>query len=292
MYVITGATGQTGAVVAETLLQAKIPVRVVVRDAAKGAAWQARGAEIAVADLSDAAALAEAFQGASGAYILNPPVYRSDDMFADARRVCAAVREASTLAHLPKLVVLSSVGAQLPEKTGNIFTTHILENELKNAAPSVAFVRCAWFMENWQSLMRVAREQGVLPSFLTPPERAIPMVSSLDIGRTCAEVLRENWDGARVIELHGPREYSPNDVAAAFSSALGREVKTAPIPEAGWREAMAPMGMSDHAISTWIEMLQGFNSGYMTFEGAHEARRGTVSMEEAARGFAAQSIDF
>ena len=73
MFAITGITGHTGAVVAETLLAAGKPVRVIVRDAAKGAAWKARGAEVAVADLKDAAALAQAFRGVQGAYVLSPP---------------------------------------------------------------------------------------------------------------------------------------------------------------------------------------------------------------------------
>ena len=73
MFVIAGVTGNTGAVVADTLLPAKAPVRVIVRDAAKGAAWQAKGAEVAIADLADVPALTAALRGAQGAYLLVPP---------------------------------------------------------------------------------------------------------------------------------------------------------------------------------------------------------------------------
>ena len=73
VYAITGVSGRTGSAAAEALLSGGQQVRVVVRDAAKGAAWKARGAEVAVADLADPAALAGALAGAAGAYLLVPP---------------------------------------------------------------------------------------------------------------------------------------------------------------------------------------------------------------------------
>ncbi|HEY8075629.1 MAG TPA: hypothetical protein VIF62_16000, partial [Labilithrix sp.] len=49
MFVIAGVSGNTGYVVADELLARGKKVRVVVRDAAKAAAWRDKGAEIAVA---------------------------------------------------------------------------------------------------------------------------------------------------------------------------------------------------------------------------------------------------
>lgn len=285
MFVVTGANGSTGAAVVESLLEQKQPVRVVVREAAKGEVWRSRGCEVVVADLKDPVSLSQAFRGAQGAYILNPPAYQSDDMFQDAREVTAAVRDASTHSGLPRLVVLSSVGAHLPERTGNIFTTHILEEELQSAAPQMVFVRCAWFMDNWQPLLPVAREPGVLPSFLLPLDRAIPMIATRDIGHTCAQALTENESG--IIELHSPRDYSSHDVASALGVALHKDVQAVEIPREGWAEAMAPMQLSAHAQATWIEMLEGFNSGYIVFEGGHDERRGSVTLKEVAREWTA-----
>src|SRR6185295_17669043 len=73
MYVIAGVSGNTGSVVANTLLADKQPVRVIVRDAAKGEPWKAKGAEVVVASLDDRASLARALTGATGAYLLLPP---------------------------------------------------------------------------------------------------------------------------------------------------------------------------------------------------------------------------
>ena len=60
MYVIAGVSGRTGAVVADTLLSQGKQVRVIVRNAEKGAAWQKKGAEVAVAELGDVAAMTKA----------------------------------------------------------------------------------------------------------------------------------------------------------------------------------------------------------------------------------------
>src|SRR5690348_10908346 len=96
MFVITGATGHTGSVVAQTLLDQGKPVRVVVRDAARGAAWKAKGAEVAVASVDDIEALTRAFRGAEGAYLMVPPEYGSPDLLGRYRQVV------DTYARLPR----------------------------------------------------------------------------------------------------------------------------------------------------------------------------------------------
>ena len=68
MFVVAGATGKTGSVVAATLLERKQSVRVIVRTSEQGAAWKAKGADVAVASLEDAEALAGALKGATSGY--------------------------------------------------------------------------------------------------------------------------------------------------------------------------------------------------------------------------------
>ena len=130
MFAIAGVTGNTGSVVAETLLAAKAPIRVIVRDAAKGAAWKARGAEVAIADLGDVAALTAAFAGVQGAYVLLPPRPTSTAPLADNHAVADAIAAAVAAAKVPHVVLLSSVGAQHPSGTGPIATVHYAEQVL------------------------------------------------------------------------------------------------------------------------------------------------------------------
>jgi NAD(P)H dehydrogenase (quinone) len=67
MFVVVGASGNTG-VVAETLLRQKKKVRVVLHDAAKGKAWGEAGADVAIANVDDGAGLERAFSGAEGLF--------------------------------------------------------------------------------------------------------------------------------------------------------------------------------------------------------------------------------
>jgi uncharacterized protein YbjT (DUF2867 family) len=77
MFVVSGATGRTGKVVANALLAQRRAVRAVVTDAANGQALKDQGAEVTVADVEDRAALERVFSGAEGAYVLLPPALSS-----------------------------------------------------------------------------------------------------------------------------------------------------------------------------------------------------------------------
>ena len=105
----------------------------------------------------------------------------------------------------------------------------------------------------------------MLPSFLAPLDRAIPMVATADIGRAAAEALREDWAGQRTIALQGPAAYSPDDVAAAFARALGRPVQAVAVPEAGWAEALSHGGFSARSVAGFTEMMRGLNGGHIDF---------------------------
>ncbi|HTV39208.1 MAG TPA: NmrA family NAD(P)-binding protein [Candidatus Sulfotelmatobacter sp.] len=94
MYVITGITGQIGGVIGRALLEAKQPVRAVVRNADKGREWRDRGCELALADIGDASSLADSFQGAEAVFILVPPSFDPSPDFSEARAIGAALKSA------------------------------------------------------------------------------------------------------------------------------------------------------------------------------------------------------
>jgi len=110
------------------------------------------------------------------------------------------------------------------------------------------------------------------------------MVSTSEIGRVCAETLIAGANAPRITELHGPKEYSPNAVAAAVSAVLKRDVSPVSVPESKWEVTLGRWGFSAHAIETWGEMIRGFNSGYIVFEGGTcTPTFGTVDFAEAAK---------
>jgi uncharacterized protein YbjT (DUF2867 family) len=276
MFAITGITGQVGGAVARALVGNGQRVRAVVRDAEKGAAWARKGCEVAVADLDDAAALKKAFAGVEGVFFLLPPVFDPSPDFGEARRVIAAVREALDAVRPAKVVSLSTIGAQALQP--NLLQQHQLQEQSLGTLPlPITFLRAAWFMENAAWDVAPARTTGVIPSFLYPLDKPVPMVATEDIGRVAAELLQETWQGRRVVELEGAR-LAPNDVAAAFARVLGRDVRMDVVPRATWEALFKSQGMKNPVPRA--QMLDGFNEGWIDFEGdASSTRKGTVSLD-------------
>lgn len=286
MFVVAGVTGNTGSATAASLLSAGLPVRVIVRHPENGEAWARRGAEIVVGDLADSRSLAVAFAGAKAAFVLNPPAYTAPDLFARAARLAEAILLATRRAPPGRLVVLSSVGAHLSSGTGIIRTNHIFEQILDDALCPVTFLRPAYFFENWRLGSATAAREGILPSFLAPVERAIPMVGAADIGRTAAVAMRDH-STPRVLELTGPCDYSPQDAGDAFGPEFGRLVRAVAVPETEWTSILMQLGFSRRTIEGWTQLFRAFNSGTVDFEGsAFTVRRGTTALEEAVSDMA------
>ena len=156
MYVVTGATGNSGHVVAGNLLAKGKKVRALGRSAERLQALAARGAEPFVCDLTDAAALAKAFAGAEGVYAMIPPNMAAQNYRAHQDQITDAYAAALAEAKVKHVVVRSSFGADKSEKTGPVVGLHDLEGKL-NRIPglNVAHLRAGYFMEN-----TLARKSG------------------------------------------------------------------------------------------------------------------------------------
>jgi uncharacterized protein YbjT (DUF2867 family) len=287
-FAVFGVTGRTGAAAADALLRAGHHVRVVVRDAARGRPWAERGAEIAVADLTDLASMMRALGGVRGAYVVNPQQYDLDDLFERAAHVAATTARAAAAACVPRLVALSSVGADRENGTGWIGMNRMFEQRLGAAGVPTAFLRAAYFMENWTPLVGHAVRTGTLPSFLAPPERAIPMVTTRDVGSAAAALLQDAWTGNRAVTLAGPADYAPDDVAASIAATLGTTIDVAVLPEARWPEALAEARFSQAALAGFTEMTRGLNGAHIDIRSdpAAEAWTGTTLLEDVIAGLA------
>lgn len=275
MFVIVGANGKIGGAVARALLAEGRPVRVVLRAGRCADRWRAAGAGVAVADVHAPASLIAAFRGAQAAYVLNPPEYEVDDLLGQARRVADAYRSALSSTGV-RSVALSSIGAQHAEGTGNILTLHILESAL--ALLRTTFVRAGNFMTNWLPNLSVLHS-GVLSSFLAPLDQTTPTVAVQDIATVVVRELLST--GSRTVEVAGPADYTPNQVAAAFATSLGRPVRAEAIPREQWSEVLTTkFGLPEAAVGNWIQLWEGFNSGDIRLEGTPE--QGQVTIEEFA----------
>jgi uncharacterized protein YbjT (DUF2867 family) len=281
-YVVFGVTGRTGAAAADALLRSGHPVRVVVRDPAKGRPWAERGAEVAVADLTDLASMVRALSQVQGAYVVSPQHYNREDLFERADLIADITARAAVAADVPRLVALSSVGADRESGTGWIRMNRMFEQRLTETGVSTIFLRAAYFMENWMPMIGQAVRSGTLPTFLAPPQRPLPMVATVDVGSTAAALLQEERTGTCVVTLSGPKDYAPNDVAAIVSATLQKPVDVAVLPEAEWPKALADAHFSKAALAGFTEMTRGLNCLHIDIKSDPTAVEwaGTTALEQ------------
>ena len=283
MFVVVGATGNTGSVVADTLLSRKQPVRIVVRSTDKGAAWKAKGAEVAVASLDEVSSLANAFEGAQGVYLLVPPNYGATAWLAEQRSRMDHVAEAVKKSAIGHVVFLSSIGAHIAEGTGPIRAARYGEQALGAVAKHLTVLRPCYFMENWVPGIGMAKDQGILPTFIAPTAK-VPMISTRDIGRVGAEQLMAGGKGKQIVELAGPEEYSPNQVATALGQILGKTVTAQYAPLSAVVPTFKSFGFSDEAAKLFEEMYTSFSTGAIGYEHPVSLVRGRVALAEALKG--------
>jgi uncharacterized protein YbjT (DUF2867 family) len=281
MYAITGITGKVGGAVARALLAAGKSVRAVLRDPSRAHRWSERGCEVVIANMDDTKSLTTAFRGAEGAFILPPSEFDPSPGFPEARAVIDAVRVALLSARPGKVVCLSTIGAQATET--NLLTQRtLMEQALSELPVPVTFLRPGWFMDNALWDVAPARDKGVIPSFLQPLDKAVPMVATADVGRVAAELL-EGGKGARVVELEGPSRVTPNEMAATFARIVSHPVIAEVVRRDTWEALFRSQGMKNP--SPRMRMLDGFNEGWIAFEGREgEIVKGEVQLETVLRG--------
>jgi uncharacterized protein YbjT (DUF2867 family) len=265
MIVVLGASGHTGNVVAQKLLAGGQQVRAVARNAQHIQPLAAKGAQIATADVTDAAALIKAFEGAHAAYVLIPPNPGADDPLGYQNRVIDAIVAAIRNARIQHVVALSSIGADKPSGTGPVVGLHNLEGKLNAIeGANVLSLRAGYFMENTLPQVNVIRSIGnVVGPF--DPKVKFPLIATRDIGAAAADALmRRDFSGKTTHELQGQRDIDQAEVASIIGKAIGKpSLGYVKAPDEQLRPAFQQMGMSATFAGLLLEMAHALNSGYM-----------------------------
>jgi NAD(P)H dehydrogenase (quinone) len=176
-----------------------------------------------------------------------------------------------------KVVSLSTIGADAAQD--NLLSQHtVIEAALRSLPMPVTLLRPAWFIDNAAWDVASARDTGVIHSFLLPTDKAIPMVAAQEVGQVAARLIQEDWTGTRIAELEGPSRVSPDDLASAFASALGKPVRAVPVPRESWEQQFRTQGMKNPYPR--IRMLDGFNENWIAFaNNGSRTIKGSISAE-------------
>jgi uncharacterized protein YbjT (DUF2867 family) len=283
MYVITGATGNTGSVIAERLLAAGQKVRVVGRDPKRLGKFTGKGAESFIADATDAGALTKAFAGAKAVYAMIPPNLGAPDVRAYMESVSDALRSAIEKNGIKYTVVLSSVGADKSQGTGPVTGLHSLEKKLEGIAGlNALFLRPGYFMENVLPQAGVIKSMGMMAG---PVKEDLPlqMIATRDIGAYAAEaLLKLGFTGKSTQELQGPRDVTYLEIAKIVGASIGKEDLTyKQVPAAQLKLVLMQMGMSANMADLLLELADALNSGHMKMLEARSSANATPTTIES-----------
>ncbi len=289
MYVVLGASGNTGHVVATNLLARGQKVRVVGRNSAHLQPLTAKGAEAFIADVTDATALAKAFHQADAAYVMIPPNVTSSDPLGYSNRVSDAIATAVQNAGTRNVVALSSIGADKASGTGPVVGLHNLEQKLNQInTANVLYLRPGYFMENTLPQVNAIRQMG---SVATPvrPDLKLPVIATRDIATVATDnLLHPTVRGKQTRELLGQRDLTYTEIAALIGKAIGKaDIKYVQLPDDQFRGVLVQMGMSDQVARLLLEMVTALNSGHMR---ALEPRTQQNTTPTTFETFAAESF--
>lgn len=281
MIFIAGATGHTGSVAARELLSQGKKVRVLARSADKAAALAALGAEVVVGELSDTHKLTAALTGVEAAFLLlpppSPPPATATEFYAWQRQLADGIAAAVAASKAPYVVLLSSFGAQHPDGTGPIKGLHYFENKLAATGTKLTRLRACSFLENLGGMLGAVQHMGALPNFFA---ETLPVyhVATHDIGLVAAKSLADA-PGDRTINIVGPHPYTAVAQAAAWSAAVGKEIKLMNLPDSAAAGALVQAGLPQSLADVYAEMYQGVNKGLVAFPAGGELVHGTTTME-------------
>ncbi|MFE7114398.1 NAD(P)H-binding protein [Streptomyces sp. NPDC057654] len=284
MFVVTGASGRTGRAAAVHLLANGHPVRAVGRSAQRLTDLAERGAEVREADQTDAAALTEALRGASGVYAVIQPNYIPDhpDFGGFQDQVAAALTEAVAASGVPRVVGLSSWGAQHPEGTGPVKGLHRFEQRL-SAVPGVdtLWLRAGYFMENLLDHADTARTRHRI-SAPFDPDLPLPFVTTRDIGiRAAEELATGNWRGTEILELQGERDVSMREVVAVIAKATSADdLVYEQTSTAAFHAELRRNGVSADVADMMAEVGEALNTRHTRMQQPRTARTATSTTIE------------
>jgi len=265
MYVVLGATGNTGSVVAKALLDGSQKVRVVGRSKERLAGFVILGAEAFEANLTDSGALAKAFAGARAVYSILPPDHASTDYRAQQDQETNSIAGALEAAGVSHVVALSSFGADKPATTGPVAGLHAMEERFRQIPNlNALYLRAGYFMENTLPQVGIIKSFGMMAGPVRA-DLALPMIATRDIGAVAADALvKLDFTGHQARELLGHKDLTYSQMAKITGAAIGIPNLTyIQLPAEQIIQPMTQMGFSENMATLMCEMSDALNSGYM-----------------------------
>ncbi len=277
-FVVAGATGRVGSVVANELRRRGHEVTALVRDTSRVTDLLAQGARIARGSLDDPAFLLGALRDATAFFALLPEDPVAPDFHEPRQRMTATMAAAVKESGVSRVVLLSATAASLAEGNGPARDLHELEAALATTGTSLATLRACWFQENIGAVLSPATNASIYPSFLPSADVAFPTIATRDVGQIAATELLSGPASAETIDLLGPA-YSVRRMSHVLGRALGKTLRVVDFPAAAHVSVLMQAGLSESFAKAVAELYACTASGRIRPQGDRSIT-GTTTLEE------------
>ncbi|EOV9017928.1 SDR family oxidoreductase [Cronobacter muytjensii] len=262
MIAITGATGQLGQRVINTLLKTVAAQNIVaiVRNPAKAAALAEQGVQVRAADYSDVAALTCALQGVEKLLLISSS--EVGQRVAQHRNVIEAAKAAGV-----QLIAYTSL-LHADRSPLGLADEHVAtENMLADAGIPYVLLRNGWYTENYLASVPPALEHGVFIG--SAGDGKIASASRQDYADAAAKVLTLDNQAGRVYELAGDEAWTPGDLTALLSQTTGKNVVYQNLSEADFAAALTGAGLPESFAALLADSDIGASKGGL-FDDSHQ----------------------
>ena len=284
--VVTGASGRVGGMVAKGLLKAGNKVRVVVRDINKVKSLKEQGAEIFESYFTDPTSLTKAFTNAKAVFILTPLTLLAKNLNAEQYDNVDGIIKAIKGSGVKNVVLLSSWGTELKEKSGGILGCRYFENELDKIPDlNTVFLRPVWFMENFIYNIGLIKISGI-NGLAIKPDVKFPMVDTHGIATIAIKYLQDlNFKNRNVQYISGPKEYSMQEVTAILGSSIGKpDMQYIEFPRSILKKGLIDSRqLSPDGADMLIEINQCISKGILKSEPRSKTNTTPTTLEEFAK---------
>ncbi len=237
MIVVTGATGQLGRLVIQSLLQRQVPAsRIVaaVRNPAKAADLAAQGIVVRQADYSQPESLRTAFAGAEKVLLIS-----SSEVGQRLPQHRNAI-EAAQAAGVGLLAYTSLLHADT-SPLGLAEEHRQSEALLRQSGLPHVILRNGWYTENYLASVAPALQHGAYIG--AAGEGRIASAARADYAEAAAAVLTQPDQAGKVHELAGDTAYTLADLAAAITRLSGKAVPYVNLSQADFEAALLKAGL-------------------------------------------------
>jgi uncharacterized protein YbjT (DUF2867 family) len=248
---VTGAGGSVGAVgraVVERLLQRRLLVRAVVhREDDRATELRRLGAEVVIADLTNASDVTRAMTGCKRIYFgLSVAEYYLEATVLNAA-VARELGGVEVFVNMSQMTVSQMSLASMTESSQQ--RQHFLaEKVLSWSGLPVVYIRPTVFLQSFLLLTTESVKKDGTIRLPFGDGRTSP-VDVRDVADVVAAVLA-NPEGhiGHVYELTGPKSQNLHELAAEYALALGRPVRYVDVPYEPWRKELQALKFPDHVF--------------------------------------------